>query len=126
MGVREGVLIERLRKDLQDVYGNKIRLFRRQSSLVKQDGRYVRHNYKGQADLDGFVSLHHVPCFLAIEVKAGKLKPSKSQIERSVVFSRLGVIYHFVSEPTYEKDLKCLHLRIEDYQTRIENARRIQ
>ena len=118
MGVREKELIDKIRLDMQSMYD--CRLFRRQSALVPlkdESGiRYIRFNYTGQADLDGFVKLYGVPCFLAIEAKSGNQTPSREQLERQMAFSQMGVIYHFVYEKTYEKDMDDLRARLRAYE----------
>ena len=110
MGLREKNLIERIRLRMQERY--ECRLFRRQSMLVKAEGRHIRVNMPGQADLDGFVMIRRIPCYLCIEAKTGRQQPSDDQLKRQTSYEKIGVIYHFVYEKSFDSDMDELKEKI--------------
>lgn len=78
-------------------------------------GRRVRVNPIGQADLDGFVHVGHIPMYLCIEAKVGKDKLKQTQKLRQEAYHNLGVIYHVVRDLTFDDDMDALYDKIESY-----------
>ena len=116
--MKESVLIEKIRIDFQKRF--KGRLFKRVTGLFERAGRKVMINSPGQSDLDGFVLIHRVPCYLCIEAKTGNVPLSEVQRKRKKAFEGMGVLYHVVREKSFLADMEALGRRIrEEYRPKI-------
>ena len=112
-------LIHNIMSLMYSKYGNeRVRLFRRESGLLRRADRYIRVNLKGGADIDGFVmvgddSWRRIPMYICIEAKVTPDKLNKDQKIRKREFNELGVIYHIVEDTRFHEDMENLFEYIE-------------
>ena len=119
--MKEGILIEKIRLDFQKRFRG--RLFKRVTGLFERGGRKVMINSPGQSDLDGFVLVKGVPCYVCIEAKTGRVPLSEVQRKRKMAFEGMGVLYHVVRESSFSDDMEALGRRIrEEYLPKIRSG----
>lgn len=111
--MKESKFIENIRLEFQKRYEG--RLFKRVTGFLRTpDGRPVRVNSAGQADLDGFVLVGGVPCYLCVEAKTGSVPLSEVQRKRKMAFEGMGVLYHVVRERSFLADMEELDRLIRE------------